>query len=116
MKKRTSTRGGFTLIEIMIVIAIIGLLMTVAVPNIVRARKKANERVCLMNIENIEGAKQLWATENRKSDKDTPTEDDLRIYLRDSKFPTCPSGGTYTINAVDAKATCSVHVSVGDGT
>lgn len=113
MKIRTSSRAGFTLVEIMIVIAIIGLLATVAVPNLLRASRKAKEQVCAMNLDAIDNSKQQWSIENKKSDKDTPTEEDIRVYMKDNKFPSCPSGGTYTINAVDQKATCSVHTATG---
>lgn len=109
MNIRLSRRTGFTLVEIMIVIAIIGLLAAVAVPNFMRATRKAKEQVCSMNRDQIDNAKQLWCTENRKSERDTPSEDEIRVFLKDSKFPLCPGGGTYTINPVDTRSTCSVH-------
>ncbi len=107
--RNSNRRSGFTLIEIMIVIGIIGLLMLAAMPNLLNAQKRAKAGICRMNIENIEGAKAQWALNERKKDTDTPTEDDLKSYLKDNKFPTCPAGGTYSINPVDTKATCSVH-------
>ena len=109
MKTRISTRSGFTLVEIMIVIAIIGLLAGVAVPNFMKATNTAKRRACLMNIDQIDNAKQLWATEYKKSDEDTPSEEDVKAYLKGTKMPTCPGGGTYTINPVKTPAACSKH-------
>lgn len=108
MNIRTSPRAGFTLVEIMIVIAIIGLLAGVAVPNFLKATRTAKRRACLMNLEQIDNAKQLWATEYKKSEDDTPTEEDVKAYLKGTRMPQCPEGGTYTINPVKTPATCSV--------
>ncbi len=107
--RNSNRRSGFTLIEIMIVIGIIGLLMLAAMPNLLNSRKKAAKGICQMNIEQIDGWKQAWALDYKKGDKDTPTEDDLKPYLKDNKFPACPANGVYTINPVDTKPTCSVH-------
>ena len=106
---RNRRQFGFTLVEIMVVIAIIGMLMGVATLGISHAIKSSKANICNMNIEAIEQAKQMWSLENKKGDNDTAGEDDLKVHLKNSVFPTCPSGGTYTINANNVRATCSVH-------
>ena len=72
MKTKPSRATGFTLVEIMIVVAIIGLLATIAIPNFVRARLKAQQSACINNLRQIEGAKQTWALENRASPTTVP--------------------------------------------
>jgi general secretion pathway protein G len=107
MQKRLNTcrSGGFTLVEIMIVVAIIGLLAAIAIPNFSRARSTAYKNACIVNLRQIDGAKQIWATENKKGDNDVPTESDIAPYLSKG-MPSCPGGGTYTIGAVDQNPTC----------
>jgi prepilin-type N-terminal cleavage/methylation domain-containing protein len=100
---------GFTLVEIMIVVAIIGLLAAVAIPNLVKARKSAQKTACINNLKTIEGGKSIWALENKKGDSDVPGDGDLFGADKPvSKKPECPSGGTYNLNAVSEKPTCSV--------
>jgi prepilin-type N-terminal cleavage/methylation domain-containing protein len=105
-----SNRGrAFTLVEIMIVVAIIGLLAAVAIPNLVTARKKAQRAACINNLKTMDGAKAMWALEMRKTDADVPTDADL--FGPDKNIhdkPQCPSGGTYSLNAVSEKPTCTV--------
>ena len=110
MKKR-----GFTLVEIMIVVAIIGLLAAIAIPNFVRARTTAQTNACIANLRQIDGAKQVWAIEQGKSDTDTPANWGTLTpnYLK--KQPFCPldsaSADFYTIGAVSASPTCSKSAS-----
>jgi len=112
MTKRTARRGGFTLVEIMIVVAIIAMLAAIAIPNFVKARATAQQTGCINNLQQMDGALQTWATENRKSDTSTYSLDDLKPYIKlDSRgeLPRCPGGGTYTPGASVTNApTCSI--------
>src|SRR6266446_5060864 len=106
---KTVKTSGFTLVEIMIVVAIIALLAAIAIPNFVKARTASQRAACIANLKQIEGAKATWALENKKTGTDAPTAADLygpTKYIRDE--PTCPASGTYSINTVDARPTCTV--------
>ena len=96
-------------VSIALTVLMIPLLAAVAIPNFVRARDSAQRNVCWMNLDMIETAKQMWAVENKKSEKDVPSESDLKTYLKGGQLPACPKGGSYTLNAVDTEAACSLH-------
>src|SRR5438477_2823448 len=92
MKIKSSRNAGFTLVEIMIVVAIIGLLAAIAIPNFVRARTTSQMNACINNLRQIDGAVQQWALENKKNSTDSAAFTDISVYLKNSVI--CPSGGT----------------------
>ena len=112
MKLKTATRSGFTLVEIMIVVAIIGLLASVAVPNYVRARDNSQISACINNLRQIDGAAQTWCLENRKTSGAPYTLTDIMPYIKlDSagNLPACPAHGTYTPGSTVSNApTCTI--------
>src|SRR5947208_3006529 len=109
MKNRTSRNSGFTLVEIMIVVAIIGLLAAIAIPNFVKARTTSQMNACINNLRQIDGAVQQWALEYKKDPAATVVEADVTPYLKNSVV--CPSGGTtfgnsYTLATVADRPVC----------
>lgn len=109
MKINTSRKAGFTLVEIMIVVAIIGLLAAIAIPNFVKARETSRMNACINNLRQIDGAKQQWALETKAAPTATPTGNDLYgagLYIKTA--PACPASGTYTIGSLTDAPTCDV--------
>jgi prepilin-type N-terminal cleavage/methylation domain-containing protein len=112
MKFRKQRDQGFTLVEIMIVVAIIGLLAGIALPNFVRAREQSQTNACINNLRQIDSAAQTWALENQKGPSSVYTLINIQSYIKlDSTqhIPSCPGGGTYTPGAsIAVYPTCSV--------
>ena len=101
---KRNKRTGFTLVEIMIVVLIIGILLAIAVPNFIKARQNSRLQTIIGNLKQIETAKEQWAMENGKTSTDVPVSGDLSpTYMK--SWPSGPVTGTYLANAVNADPT-----------
>ena len=108
---RKPNRSGFTLVEIMIVVALVGLLATIATPTWVRARTRAQTNTCINNLRQIDGAKQQWSLERKQGPTALPQFSDISGYLKRTVL--CPAAGagatfdtSYEMNDVGTKPTC----------
>ena len=111
LTKINARRGGFTLVEIMIVVAIIALLAAIAVPSFLRARKRSQATSALETARLIDGAKDQYAIENGKSSTVTPNWSDLTVYVKTGSAlylalsanvaPIDSLNNTFTMNNID---------------
>lgn len=131
MKGKMRSTAGFTLVEIMIVVAIIGFLAAIAIPNFIRARSRSQTQACINNLRQIDSATQQWATEFKKASSAIPQKSDIDPYIGRTGHAggvLCPAGGSdatfassYTLNEVTNQPSCNIlptgpgaHVLGGD--
>ena len=104
MNNRTA---GFTLVEIMIVVAIIGLLAAIAIPNFMKNRVQAQKNACANNLRIIDGAKELWAMESGQAQSTAVVTASVNSYLKGDTTPACPAKGVYTYQVIGLKPSCT---------
>lgn len=104
-----SLRHGFTLVEIMIVVLIIGILLAIAVPNFIKARESSRTKSCIANLKQVDSAKEQYAMDNKLNDGATVAIGDLAgtgKYMKST--PECPSNGSYTVNNIGTNPACNI--------
>jgi prepilin-type N-terminal cleavage/methylation domain-containing protein len=114
MKAPVQRASGFTLVEIMIVVGIIGMLAAIAIPNFIRSRAASQQNACINNLRQLSSAVDQWALETgQPAGAPAPLNVDLTPYVllnANSSIPSCPSGGTYTVYNVSnvPQVSCSL--------
>ena len=116
---RLSFTAGFTLIEVMVVLAIIGIVVAIATPTWLRQRELSRGRACQENLGKIDGAKEAYAIDFKVPNGSAVTMANLVVppgasagqgYMKD--VPICPSSGTYSANNLGVTPTCSIGDSI----
>jgi prepilin-type N-terminal cleavage/methylation domain-containing protein len=115
---KASLLAGFTLVEIMIVVAVIGVLAAIGIPSFLHARTRSQATACINNLRQIESAVQQVAIEKGKHVGEVVNyPDDITPYIKlnsASSIPPCPAGGNYSLANVGEipQAICDLSTTV----
>jgi prepilin-type N-terminal cleavage/methylation domain-containing protein len=118
MKTNFLRKHGFTLFEIMVVVAIIAIVAAIAIPSVVRARSTAQMNACINNLSQLDAAKSAWATAMRVDPSTVPAVTSVQPFLgrgSTGTMPTCPCdtnksfATSYSLNAINTLPTCLVQ-------
>jgi prepilin-type N-terminal cleavage/methylation domain-containing protein len=102
-------KQGFTLVEIMIVVAIIGLLAAIAIPSFMKARTQSQQNACINNLRQIEAGKEQWALAMKKDTGVTADTTEVMAYVKNPTAVTnCPAGGTVAFGVIGTNAVCNI--------
>ena len=102
-------KKGFTVVEIMIVVLIIGLLAAIAIPNFILSRRRSHQNACIVNLRQIQNAKDQSLMVNGGITASDLFGPDKYIKVE----PKCPAGGVYTVGDADANPSCDYTAAAG---
>ncbi len=108
-----SRKAGFTLVEVVVLLAIVVLLVTLAVPNYFQERRRVQREACVEQLRQISAAKDRWAKETQKPAGAVVPPAELARLLKRGVLPVCPADGAYSINPIGTAPTCSLGATAG---
>ena len=118
-REHLASQRGFTLIEMMIVVAIIAILVSILVPNFIRARAQAQTAACEANLKEIATALELYETDNEKypaSGTVNASNTDLQPYLKQTPVdPAAGPGQYYTFTVTGGGSSTATYTIVCPG-
>ncbi len=108
MKQSTCRKSGFTLVELIVILVVLGVLGGIAIPKYIQNRTTKRRNACTANLKMMDGAKWSWSVETRQAGTAVPADSDIfgwSLYMGSKLL--CPLGGTYSLNAISIRTTCS---------